>query len=382
MKATLHRRIQLVLASLTLVTVGYGMQVMHSDDPLTGAPLTRSDGVVQDKIDRKLAKLAGTNKKPDNPDGLGLERLANRWHPAGTNLTEMKIAAINHSKMMPQIAVDGLAKDGGVWNWDWLGPGNIGGRVRAILVHPTDTDILWAGSAGGGVWKTTDGGSSWYPLQNFLPSMEISAMAMDPNDPDIIYAATGEGMNTGSAPSAGIFKSINGGGTWQQLANSYDPIEGFQINDLITHPTNSNILFAAVANQGRNFGQGHVWRSNDAGVTWNEVLETPTPAMDLAIDTDNPNVVIMSYYNGVYRSHINGNAGTWLKYSTGASGKLPADTGRTTFAFGAGNDMVFASCDVPRAGNNSQGEIWRSQDNGVTWELRSKIGRASCRERV
>ncbi len=125
-----------------------------------------------------------------------------------------------------------------------------------------------------------------------------------------------------------------------------------------------------MAQLGGVWGQGHIWRSNDAGVSWAEVLETPTAAMDLGIDPDNPNVVIMSYYNGVYRSHINGNQGTWRKFSTGLSGELPVDTGRTTFAFGQGDDTIFASCDVPRAGNGAQGEIWRSLDNGVTWELR------------
>ncbi len=368
MKRTNYKKLQLAVAVFTMVAAGYGMQQSTSYEPVLGASLTRSESVVQAKIARKLAKLAGTYEKPEHPDGLGLERDADRWRPEGSNLTELKLAAIEHSKVMPQMTVDSFNKDGGVWNWDWLGPGNIGGRVRSILVHPTDPDILWAGSAGGGVWKTTNGGASWYPLQNFLPSMEISAMAMDPNNPDIIYAATGEGLRSGAAPSAGIYKSVNGGGTWQVLPGSFDPQDGIAINDLITHPTNSNVLFAAVAGAG---GLGHIWKSTDAGVTWFDVLETPSGAMDLGIDFDNPNVVMMSYFNGVYRSHINGNAGTWLKYSTGASDKLPADTGRTTFAFGVGNDVVFASCNVPRTGNVVQGEIWRSLDNGVTWEWRS-----------
>ncbi|MFT5233047.1 MAG: hypothetical protein ACI9UQ_001076 [Candidatus Krumholzibacteriia bacterium] len=370
MNSSIYKKLHLAVALFTVLAAGFGMQRSDLLEPRLGASLSRSDSVVQAKIDRKLAKLAGTYERPEHLDGLGLERDADRWRPEGANLTELKIAAIDHSKTMPQVAVDSFDKDGGVWNWDWLGPGNIGGRVRSILVHPTNTNILWAGSAGGGVWKTTDGGSSWYPLQNFLPSMEISAMAMDANNPDIIYAATGEGLRSGAAPSAGIYKSTNGGGTWQVLSGSFNTVDGYAINDLITHPTNSNILFAAVARANRS-QSGHIWKSIDAGVTWLEVLETPTGATDLGIDTDNPNVVIMSTFNGVYRSHINGNAGTWLEFSTGAANRLPASTGRTTFAFGVGNDVVFASCDVPRAGNVVQGEIWRSLDNGVTWAWRS-----------
>ena len=368
----MNRILHLGLAVLTVLLAGTAMRQFGTapmpDSAGQPADLGRSEHAIQAKIERKQAKLAGSFEKPENPDGIAKERMDARWHPEGTSLIELKIEAMQHTEKMPGLAQD---KDAGLWNWDWLGPGNIGGRVRSILVHPTNKDILWAGSAGGGVWKTTDGGNSWYPLQNFMPSMAISALVMDPNNPDIIYAATGEGLVSGAAPSAGIFKSTNGGGTWQQLPNSHDPNDGYAINDLIIHPTNSNILFAAVARWGRNSGQGHIWRSNDAGQTWAEVLETPTAAMDLAIDTDNPNVVIMSYYNGVYRSHINGNAGTWRKFSTGLPGELPFDTGRTSFAFGDGNDTVFASCDVPIAPGAAQGEIWRSLDNGVTWAKRS-----------
>ena len=363
----MRRAVHLTLALAILALGGVGLQ----EDPPTGTDVggfQRSDEVIQAKIARKQAKLAGSFDQPKNPDARGDFRAASRAHPEGTNLIELQLEARRHTERMPSMNVD---RDAGLWSWDWLGPGNIGGRVRAVLLHPTISNIMWVGAAGGGVWKTTNGGQSWYPLQNFLPSLAVSAMVMDPNNPDILYAATGEGLARGANPSGGIFKSFNGGGTWSQLGNSYDPVNAYQINDLAIHPTNGQILFAAVAKKGRNSGEGRVWRSLNGGQDWETVLVTSSTAMNLGIDPDDPTVVLVSYYNGVYRSEINGNQGTWVEMSTGLSGKLPDDTGRTDFSFGVGNDMIYASCDVPIEPGTNQGEIWRSSDNGITWYQRS-----------
>ncbi len=77
--------------------------------------------------------------------------------------------------------------------WELLGPGNIGGRTRALVIHPRRSRIRYAGGVSGGLWKTEDGGQSWRPLADLLPNIAISALAMDPSDPDVLYAGTGEG---------------------------------------------------------------------------------------------------------------------------------------------------------------------------------------------
>jgi photosystem II stability/assembly factor-like uncharacterized protein len=102
--------------------------------------------------------------------------------------------------------------------WTWLRPGNISGRVRSILMHPTSTNIMWCGGVDGGVWKTTNSGTAWFPLDDFMANLAIACLAMDPTNPNVIYAGTGEGeYNFDSIQGAGIFKTSDGGNTWNQL---------------------------------------------------------------------------------------------------------------------------------------------------------------------
>src|SRR5579859_3143756 len=76
--------------------------------------------------------------------------------------------------------------------WESLGPGNIGGRTRGLVIHPANSSIMWIGGATGGVWKTTDGGQSWIPSTDFAPVLTINSLVIDPRNPDTLYAGTGE----------------------------------------------------------------------------------------------------------------------------------------------------------------------------------------------
>ena len=114
----------------------------------------------------------------------------------------------------PTDTVAGITPTG----WQWLGPGNIGGRVRSIIIHPNDPQTLWLGSVSGGIWKTTNGGTSWQPLADFLTNLAVSSMVIDPTNPNVLYAGTGEGyFNGDSIRGAGVFKTTDGGATWNQL---------------------------------------------------------------------------------------------------------------------------------------------------------------------
>ena len=102
--------------------------------------------------------------------------------------------------------------------WSWLGPGNIGGRTRALVIHPTTPDTMYAAGVSGGIWKTTNAGAQWTPIADMLANINVCTLAMDPTNPNIIYAGTG-GYYT-SFRGAGIFKSIDAGATWVRLATT------------------------------------------------------------------------------------------------------------------------------------------------------------------
>ena len=127
-------------------------------------------------------------------------------------------------------------------DWQSRGPGNVGGRTRGVVIDPTDpTYNTWfVGSVGGGVWKTTDAGSSWQNMTEDLPNLATSALAMSQSNPDIIYAGTGEGFgNVDQIDGSGIWKSTDRGVTWEQLASTANSPEFENIMRIIVDPVKS-----------------------------------------------------------------------------------------------------------------------------------------------
>lgn len=172
--------------------------------------------------------------------------------------------------------------------WTPLGPGNIGGRTRALLVNPRNPEIMYAAGVAGGVWKTTDGGKLWQPLTDFLPTLAVCALAFDPTNPDVIYAGTGEGyFNADATRGAGIFRSFDGGNTWRQLEGTRTANFHY-VNDIVISRINPNRLYAATR-----FG---VMRSLDGGGTWTAVVNESLNGgcSDLAIRTDQPTDVVFA----------------------------------------------------------------------------------------
>jgi hypothetical protein len=92
-------------------------------------------------------------------------------------------------------------------DWTWLGPGNVGGRIRTIMINPTNANSMWVGSVGGGIWHSTDAGGSWLPVNDFMANLAVSTMVMDPTNSNILYAGTGESFAaTRSAQEVRIFR--------------------------------------------------------------------------------------------------------------------------------------------------------------------------------
>ena len=146
--------------------------------------------------------------------------------------------------------------------WKWLGPGNIGGRTRSIVIHPGNPNIMWLGAVGGGVWKSIDGGTSWAPLADFMANLNVACLVIDPTNPNVLYAGTGEGYYNGDALRGnGIFKTTNGGANWTQLASTTGP-NFFFVNRLAMSP-NGQVLLAAT--------RSGMYRSTNGGSSFTAV---------------------------------------------------------------------------------------------------------------
>lgn len=190
--------------------------------------------------------------------------------------------------------------------WQLIGPinrpsGTGLGRVNAIAFHPTDPKIIYAGSPSGGLWITTDGGSTWKSLTYDIPTLGVSAIAIDPVNPNIIYIGTGDD-DAGDAPGYGILKSTDGGTTWQ-MANQ--GIENETISKILIFNNNPQQLLTATLSG--------VYKSVNGGESW--VYKGGGKFTDIVFKPYNENVVYGTANGSFYKS---ANAGeTWKRITTG-----------------------------------------------------------------
>jgi len=174
--------------------------------------------------------------------------------------------------------------------WRMIGPFR-GGRTRAVAGVPSQPNVFYMGQVNGGVWKTDDYGRTWNPIFDDQPTQSIGAIAVAPSDPNIVYVASGEGLQRPDlSVGDGIYKSIDAGKTWSHLGLR----DGQQIPALVIDPRNPNRLFAAVLGHpyGANEERG-VYRSNDGGATWQKSLyeDENTGASDIQMDPSNSGVL-------------------------------------------------------------------------------------------
>lgn len=265
--------------------------------------------------------------------------------------------------------------------WRLLGPFRSGWSTMAVGVAQ-QPDTYYSAYAGGGVWKTTDGGQTWKPLTDSQPIVTVGAFAVAPSDPRVIYVGTGqpeERYDIGSG--SGVYRSSDGGDTWQPAGLP----ESRHIGAVYVDPRNADVVFVATLGHlyGRNEERG-LYRSTDGGKNWSRVLyvDPGTGAVDIAADPTDPDHIYastwtarqwpwLSYFmpgigpgSGIHESHDNGR--TWTR----VTGKgLPAgDLGRIGLAVGhmAAGTRVYASI-VAR--DESGSGLYRSDDGGANWSM-------------
>ena len=298
---------------------------------------------------------AGDDGKPPNATMVlaAENQRLNLLAPAGTSSKGRAERAINQAA--------GITSN----QWNFIGPGNIGGRVRAILIDPRNPGRLLIGAASGGIWLSNNAGLSFTAVQDFMGNIAIGAMAFDPSDANIVYAGTGESFS--GLSGIGMFKSVDSGITWNYLAGTTTDTslnslgnDWVFVNRIAVSRTNSNIVLAATTNG--NLSQGALMRSANGGVSWTKVGSFR--ALDVQFDPNNANNVLAGSDDGyLYLSNDGGTS--WNKIGplvTTLTGR--STTARAEIAWAANvPNLVYISLD------NNKGEVWKSFDGGQNWAM-------------
>ena len=180
--------------------------------------------------------------------------------------------------------------------WRSIGPANMGGRVDDIAVVESNPSIIYVGFATGGIWKTTNNGTTWTPIFDEYPVSSIGDIAIAPSNPDVIYVGTGEPNNRQSSSfGAGIFKSVNAGKTFEYVGLK----ETQSIGRVVVHPKDPNIVYVAALGHlfGPNAERG-LFKTIDGGKTWTNTnfIDNDTGFTDVVMDPSNPNVLYAASY--------------------------------------------------------------------------------------
>jgi hypothetical protein len=231
------------------------------------------------------------------------------WEKYLAEHPEAKLSRQRPQKNTKEISsgTDFISEGSSNGNWQFLGPytsagGYSGmGRINCVAFDPFNPYVIWAGSPGGGLWKSINGGNQWTTQTDNLPVLGVSGIAIHPTNPAIMYIATGD-MDNSDTYSVGVLKSINGGATWFPTGLSYAVTDGVLIKALIIHPTNPDILLAATSNG--------IYRTTNAGTNW--TLEQSGFFHDIKFKPGSPSTVYASSYGFSAQIYRSTNAGdTW-----------------------------------------------------------------------
>ncbi|REE81685.1 sortilin (neurotensin receptor 3) [Lutibacter oceani] len=264
-----------------------------------------------------------------------------------------------------------------------IGPALMSGRINDLEVHPTNSRIIYAGTAGGGVWKSNDAGTTFNPIfDDYCQS--IGAVAIDPSNPDkIIYVGTGETWTRNSVSVGdGLYKSVDGGVNWEKIG--FENSE--RIANILINPKNANEIYVGVLGALWSDSEDRgVYKSTDAGITWEKILyeNEKTGCADLIMDPENPEILYASMWefrrtawsfesggehSALYKSTDAGK--TWNKIHNGfPKGNL----GRLGIAVAASNPSILYT--VIEAEEDARKGLYRSDDAGNNWtQLNNDFG--------
>ncbi len=259
-----------------------------------------------------------------------------------------------------------------------IGPAMMSGRVSDIVMHPEDESVWWVAIGSGGIWKTTNAGTTWESIFDSQPSYSIGCLTLDPNNPDVLWVGTGE--NVGGRHVAygdGVYVSRDGGKSWESKGLS----ESEHIGNIVIDPTDSNTIY--VASQGPLWsagGERGLYKSTDGGESWEKILGVGeyTGVNEVVMHPDDPQTLLAATHqrfrnvaalmnggpeSGIHKSTDGG--ATWRELTSG----IPSgDKGKIGLAYSPlQSNVVYATIEL----GAREGGFFRSTDGGESWEKRS-----------
>ena len=273
---------------------------------------------------------------------------------------------------------DAIAEAAAGLKFRGIGPAVMGGRIADIAVSQHDPSTWYVAVGSGGLWKTTNRGTSWLAVFDAQPSYSIGSVTIDPNNPDVVWVGTGENVSGRHLGwGSGVYRSGDGGATWKAMGLP----KSEHIGKILVDPRNTNVAFVAAEGPlWSSGGERGLYKTTDDGKTWQLVLsiDENTGVTDVEFDPSNPDVLYAAAYqrrrhvwsllaggpkSGIYKSTDGG--ASWRQLTTG----LPkGDVGKIGLAVTPANpQLVYATIE---AGNNEKG-FYRSTDKGESWEKRN-----------
>jgi hypothetical protein len=361
------------------------VQKLHDIRGLTGFEICTMPA---DKLARAMVKVEQT--KPDHPGEAAAFRAMQQASDDGTVRPDGLVNALEQRKSMSSgtgLQVAGIDR----FSWTPIGPSNVGGRIRAVLTDPSNPNLLLVGSVAGGIWKSTDGGATWGPVNDFMANVAIGTLVRDPSNPLRIYAGTGEGFYNGDAIRGfGAFVSNDGGTNWAQVGGTVPDTSSppatqqsdfFYVNRIAVHPTNPNIVLMATSGYYCNWGG--VYRSTNATAanpTW--TLVYPRRGLDVKFDPNNGNNVIIGEGRHCPPPNYAGDGGAvaWSNNAGATFNRVPLDTiskGRVEVSWAKATSGLAVAVTEGNGGSGADGRLWVSTNAGQSWAFNSKPGHLS-----
>lgn len=321
------------------------------------------------------------SQKSERPAELDMQKLSDkpglypadwmerqRTYPYGTIRTDVYLNAVRQGRDLH------AAGDRASYTWEFAGPTNIGGRVTDIEIPSGTTSVIFVAAASGGILKSTDGGLSWKNVFSNQPVIPVGDIAIDPGNPDLMYAGTGEANSSSqSFRGDGIYRSVDGGETWQHSGLD----EAAYFGRIIIDYSNSDRVYAAAC--GNLFtpdGNRGIYRTTDGGNSWQRVLfiTDSTSGIDIVQDPASPDILYAAMWERMrglnYRRSFGPSSGiwkttdggdTWTPLTTG----LPQGngTGRIGLAVSPTNPLiVYAFYD-----NETEVAVYKTTNGGQSW---------------